>query len=224
MIGESDNVAVVATINRKMTSSTVLARIAGPFLLQLRRRGYRLTMKHIPGKTMVDKRMSDKLSRLMAPYWAWPLRMDQVLTVLRTFSVNGLTVVDLFADEASARFRRFVAFQQPQGALWMDAFSKPWSTRTNSLLPPNGWLWVFPPPHQLARVMTRLSEHAVKQEPINLILVVANTKGAWWLAEIERNQWLVQTPIPLGRWDQIVSPPESRRYSTVRGPPPRGQW
>lgn len=215
---ESDNMMVVALVGRAMTSSLPTSKAAIKFQRTLRAAGFELTSTHISGDKMVKHRLGDDLSRAKTRHWEWQMIPAKVLEVWRQWRINGLHVVDLFSTESTKQAKRFVSFRFQARALWSDAFSRPWSHELNSLLLPTTILWAFPPPRLLPQVMSHLQDPQSGRN-IKMMLVTPDTTGGWWVDECRRHGWLQGEPIPLGRWSQLVIPPEGWKDNHGRGPP-----
>ena len=171
---ETDSRTVLACFNNGRTRSLGCAARHLKFMKYLEAGGLQVTMTFLSGDEMVSARRTDEGSRFRTPWWKWALRDKIVQTICSKFRVKMASVIDLFAEESSARFPRYVTkFTHPPAALWNDALTQPWSAQRNRRLRREDVLWVFPPP-RLLRQCWRMWEEDEFANDMVLIMPVKN--------------------------------------------------
>lgn len=218
VLNETDNMTVKSVIVKRLTSSEPIAAAAVKYMRHCRKNNQQITAKHISGDDMVKHRKGDALSREKTKYWEWMIERGRVLALWRTWAVNGMQVIDLFSTESTKQAKHFVAYLFQARALWLDAFSKPWGPKQNSLISKDHTLWAFPPPKQIPRVMAYLADTASGTQ-IQMMLVVPQIQGGWWIQEARQRGWMQGEPVSLGKWNEIVTPPEGWKDNKSNGPP-----
>ena len=190
---ETDSRTVLACFNNGRTRSLGCASRHLKFMRYLEKRGLQTTMTFLAGDLMVSARRTDEGSRFRTPWWKWRLQRKIVQRVCRVFQTRMSDMVDLFSEESSRQFPRFVTmFTQPEEALWTDALTRPWSARRNPLLRRTDSLWVFPPPRLLRKCLRQWEEDP---EALDMILIMPVKNQFLTLSRL--SGWLAATPIVL---------------------------
>ena len=171
---ETDSRTVLACFNNGRTRSLGCASRHLAFIKYLEAERLQVTMTFLSGDEMASARRTDEGSRFRTPWWKWALRDKIVHQTCRKFRVRMASVVDMFAEESSKRFPRYVTkFTNPPAALWNDALTQPWSAQRNRKLRREDVLWVFPPP-RLLRQCWRMWEEDRCANDMTLIMPVKN--------------------------------------------------
>ena len=125
--------------------------------------------------------------------------------MLQRFRLVGRSLVDLFAEQVTAQFLRFVSRAFHPQALWANAFSLPWSAVRNPLLGSAEVLWVFPPPKLIPKVISKLA--AEQQDRLPVVLLVPNTPRVIWFQRLVQ-LWPNAAQLELPLWNIACQPLE----------------
>lgn len=168
------------------------------------------------GQTMETARTSDALSRRKSRWYEWSLPTSTVKTITLQCGLNPELGIDLYAEHANAQFPRFVSLEPHTDAMWMDAMSRNWSYTSNPLINERDWLWIFPPPRQLPRIVTHLTNP--HHPPVSqAMLIVPDQRWQPWHQALRNLE--ARPPIPAGNWRNCI-PPEGHHDRDKRTTPP----
>ena len=218
---ETGNQVVLKSWGRQKTKSLLIAARVGGFRDYFDHRYLQLHMSPRPGKFMQFRRQTDPGSRGISKWFNWRLRRAQREWILECFLLRGGCMVDLFAEQVTAQFPRFVSRAFHPGALWGGALAQPWSAAKNQHLRGDEVLWIFPPPKLIPKVISKLATG--QQDRLPAVLLVPNTPRVLWhqrLMELWPNAARVELPLwkvacqPLGggkvKVGKLATPPDWR--------------
>ena len=209
VLGQTDNIAVRAVVNKMHSRSVGLAnrqlsfqrRILDPRHLQLR-------MEWMSGATMVNERTADAQSRVLTKWHEWPLHIDLVWQICHEFLVDKGTLIDMFSEESTARARRFLAYEgDASRAVHRNALSRSLCTRENVDLRLGDTLWAFPPPGLLKEWWSRYEAAASPPDMILVVPAVPSKVRLW-------SRWLRDAPLLLPPGEEATAPPEASARPT----------
>lgn len=165
---------------------------------------------------MDNERNSDGLSRAKSKWYEFSLPRHQARRIQQQFNLDPRRGIDLFSEPSNRQTERYVPMEHRTGAAWVDAMALNWSYKNNPRIKQTEWLWAFPPPGLLPKIVTRIL--STRHPPIpNLLLIVPIHKGkAWHQALLGRT---TSAPIPAGNWRDCI-PPEGRKNADKRATPP----
>ena len=203
MLAETDNDAVRAICNKHRSKSVRMANRQLSFMRQvLDPRHMQLRATWIPGTMMVKEREADMLSRILTRWHEWPLHLPLVWQVCTEFMVDRHSLVDMFAEESTARARRFLVWKgDGSNALCRDALSRSLCCEKNSELRSRDVMWAFPPPSMLSTWFTRFREASNPPDMILVVPAVKSKLGRW-------APWMKAGPLLLPPAEESLAPPE----------------
>ena len=167
-------------------------------------------------EVMDNERDSDGLSRAKSKWYEFALPRHQARQIQQQLNLDPQLGIDLFSEPSNKQTRRFVSREYRTGAAWVDAMAHGWSYMSNPRITRHEWLWAFPPPGLLPKIVTRIL--SPNHPPIpSLLLIVPIHKGKAWYQSLLRHT--PTAPIPAGNWRDCI-PPEGRRNADKRATPP----
>jgi len=182
----SDNVTVVASINRLRGKSFFLNEVVRSLFLFCHSNNITLRAQWVPG---VDNSRADRLSRAPDPT-DWTLADDAWRVIEIKFGPHS---VDRMASLNNAKTRRYNSRYPDPAAEATDCFLQDWSKENN---------YVCPPFALIPRVLRLVSEQQAEAT-----IVVPVWPSAWWWSHLER--LLVAKPFPIAA-DSFLSGPSGR--------------
>jgi len=165
---QTDNQTVVASLSRQGTTrSTTILDLSCRILVRLEELHIHMSVYHLPGRFNL---LPDALSRSDVHPPEWHLTPAAARSY---WHLLGQPTIDLFASSRSRQVYQYCSFDvTDHNALFIDAFSQPWSFKT---------AWVFPPPTEVPRVLSHL-----KTAQGQFYLVVPDWEGSWWYQDLRR--------------------------------------
>lgn len=202
---ETDNQVVLKSWERQKTKSMLIAARLERFRDYLDHRHLQLHMTFRSGKFMQFRRQTDTGSREISKWFNWRLRKKQRDLVLARFALQGASMIDLFAEQVTAQFPRFVSRAFHPQALWENAFALPWAAARNPHLGSEEVLWIFPPPKLIPKVISKLAGEQRDRQPA--VLLVPNTPRVIWFQRLVQ-LWPSAARLELPLWQIACQPLE----------------